>query len=73
MGRKVSDFRCIPLCHKHHVAGRDSVHQLTEPKFEEIHNVDLKEIQIRLLIRYLTEVLQQDEDSNEYTATPTAS
>ena len=63
LSSKASDFTCVPLCHKHHVAGRDSVHQLGPQKFEEVHNVDLKELQIRFLIRYLAEILNQDEDA----------
>jgi hypothetical protein len=62
MGTKVSDFRSISLCHKHHVSGRDSIHALgSAEKFESVHGIDVKEAQIQLLIRFLAEELGQED------------
>lgn len=65
LGSKTDDMRCVSLCHRHHVAGHDSLHHLGTVKFEEIHNVDLKELQIRFLIRYLVEVLHLDDSEDQ--------
>lgn len=53
MGTKVDDFRCLPKCRRHH----EDYHRLGPGPFARLKGVDLKELLIQHLIRYITEEL----------------
>lgn len=58
MGTKGSDYSCIPLCHKHHTGGNQSIHNQGEINFRSIHKVDLTEAKESLLRAYVRLLLQ---------------
>lgn len=47
---KPSDFGCVPLCRDHHVA----LHQSGTASFERFYRIDMQEIALNLLHRYIT-------------------
>jgi hypothetical protein len=48
MGQKTSDFSAVPLCSSHHRTNQDSYHRLGEAQFEQVHQIDLRELVIEL-------------------------
>jgi hypothetical protein len=48
LGQKSSDYSCIPLCRKHHIAGNDSIHALGPRKFAIVHGLDIASVVVSL-------------------------
>lgn len=59
MGTKGSDYSCIPLCAVHHTSGTYAIHQIGNNNFEFHFNINLKEIQIKLLRKYIKELYEK--------------
>lgn len=55
-GTKGSDYRCVPLCHRHH----RELHDIGAQSFEERHRVDLREQVIRLLETYMSAMKEEE-------------
>ena len=53
MGIKGSDYASVNLCFDHHVAAGDSVHKLGPKEFQKKFNINFKDQQIKLLIKYI--------------------
>lgn len=52
-GLKGSDYSCVSLCHYHHTGGDNSVHKLGQKNFLEYNSLDLKQIIIEYLVKYI--------------------
>ena len=52
MGLKGSDYSILPGCVEHHL-GKNGLDTLGKTKFEKLHNVDLKQLQIFYLRKYI--------------------
>lgn len=48
-------YLCLPLCRIHHTAGNDSYHVLEWQRFQDVHNIDLKDAIINFLSEYIDE------------------
>ena len=46
------------MCHPHHVGGNDAFHELGRKKFEDHFGLDLNELIVQHIIRFLEEELQ---------------
>lgn len=55
MGKKGSDYSCIPLCSlMHHTGSSESIHQLGRDSFEKKFNINIDKIIIKLLQEYIS-------------------
>lgn len=57
MSQKAPDTSCIPLCHRHHQGGEDSLHKLGPRKFQQAHNLDIPAIVRKLSSKPLIRVV----------------
>jgi hypothetical protein len=51
LGQKSPDTSTIPLCIRHHRAGKDSYHKLGPRKFSQVHDLDIPAIVRRLNLK----------------------
>jgi len=57
LGRKASDYTCIPLCQEHHLDAPDSYHKMGERKFLAHHGLDKE----KLVLAYKASYEEQGE------------
>lgn len=55
LGTKSDDIRCLPLCGYHHQAPLRGMDRIGPQAFEERHNIELKELCLRHIARYIFE------------------
>jgi len=47
-GHHLVTLTVVPLCHRHHLTGRDSVHAVSQPDFERLHGLRLEQIMLKI-------------------------